>query len=165
MPGTAMLRNGSKVRLDEWQLTRSRASFRWASSVGVQLFRVVMPVEDLERAQKFYAHVLGMSGERVSPGRHYFHCGATILACVHVARKFRPNIEDVYFAVDNLEATHKLFTEVISNGLGGEFLEGEFGIIDTRPWGERSFYARDPFGNRICFVDSATKFMGGRFVP
>lgn len=133
--------------------------------MGVELFRVIMPVEDLERAQKFYAKVLDMSGERVSVDRHYFQCGGTILACVHVARRFRPNMENVNFAVDNLEATHKLFLEAISNGLGGEFLEGEFGTIDTRPWGERSFYARDPFGNPICFVDSPTKFTGGRFVP
>jgi uncharacterized glyoxalase superfamily protein PhnB len=32
--------------------------------------------------------------------------------------------------------------------------------IETRPWGERSFYARDPFGNPICFVDEKTVFTG-----
>jgi uncharacterized glyoxalase superfamily protein PhnB len=26
--------------------------------------------------------------------------------------------------------------------------------ISTKPWGERSFYACDPFGNRLCFIDS-----------
>jgi hypothetical protein len=35
--------------------------------------------------------------------------------------------------------------------------------IETRPWGERSFYATDPFGNPICnpicFVDSRTLFI------
>ena len=126
----------------------------------VDLFRVIMPVEDLECAQKFYAQVLDMSGERVSLGRHYFPCRATILACVHVTKKFRPNIENIYFAVENLEATHRLFLQAISSGLGGHFLEGELGIIDTRPWGERSFYARDPFGNPICFVDERTVFVG-----
>lgn len=131
----------------------------------VQLFRVIMPVDDLERAQRFYAQVLEMSGERVSADRHYFNCAPTILACVKITRRFRPNIENVYFAVDNLEGTHKRFLEAIANKLGGELLEGEFGIIDVRPWGERSFYAQDPFGNPICFVDSQTKFTGGRFVP
>jgi uncharacterized glyoxalase superfamily protein PhnB len=28
--------------------------------------------------------------------------------------------------------------------------------ISMKPWGERSFYATDPFGNRICFLDEAT---------
>ncbi|MEO8458302.1 MAG: VOC family protein [Chloroflexota bacterium] len=131
-----------------------------------RIFRVIVPVDDLEASQKFYAHVLDMSGERVSPNRHYFTCGAVILACVQVeAHRFRPNIESFYFAVVNLEAVHKRMLEAMSLGLGGEFLESDLGMIHTRPWGERSFYVRDPAGNPICFVDSNTKFTGGRFVP
>ena len=38
---------------------------------------------------------------------------------------------------------------------------GSMGEIAERPWGERSFYATDPFGNKICFVDRATMFTGG----
>jgi hypothetical protein len=34
------------------------------------------------------------------------------------------------------------------------------GQIATRPWGERSFYTQDPFGNPLCFVDSNTLFTG-----
>ena len=30
----------------------------------------------------------------------------------------------------------------------------------VRPWGERSFYAFDPFGNGLCFVDETTVFTG-----
>jgi hypothetical protein len=30
----------------------------------------------------------------------------------------------------------------------------------VRPWGERSFYAFDPFGNGLCFVDEKTVFTG-----
>ena len=37
--------------------------------------------------------------------------------------------------------------------------------VATRPWGELCFYARDPFGNPLCFVDESTLFTGGRFVP
>ena len=32
--------------------------------------------------------------------------------------------------------------------------------IKTMPWGERLFYAKDPFNNPICFVDEATVFRG-----
>lgn len=35
------------------------------------------------------------------------------------------------------------------------------GAIATRPWGKRSFYVEDPFGNKQCFVDRATLFSGG----
>lgn len=35
------------------------------------------------------------------------------------------------------------------------------------PWGERMFWAADPFGNPISFVDEKTKFTGsgGRTSP
>jgi len=34
------------------------------------------------------------------------------------------------------------------------------GEIARRPWGERSFYLHDPFGNPLCFVDAASIFKG-----
>jgi hypothetical protein len=36
------------------------------------------------------------------------------------------------------------------------------GQIDTRPWGERSFYLSESFGSPLCFVDAPTLFTGGR---
>ena len=35
-----------------------------------KLFRVILPVNDIEKAQKFYTSLLNMEGKRVSPGRH-----------------------------------------------------------------------------------------------
>jgi len=32
--------------------------------------------------------------------------------------------------------------------------------VDRQPWGERSFYCLDPDGNRLCFVDETTLFLG-----
>jgi uncharacterized glyoxalase superfamily protein PhnB len=32
--------------------------------------------------------------------------------------------------------------------------------IDSYPWGETMFYALDPFGNPISFVQAGTEFMG-----
>lgn len=126
----------------------------------VQLFRVIVPVNDIERAAAFYGDVLGMQGERVSEHRHYFACGGTILACVDPAGEkgaFRPNPDHVYFAVKDLEATYQRALNA-----GCDWIEEG---IAARPWGERSFYARDPFGNPICLVDEETVFTGGRFVP
>ena len=45
------------------------------------IFRVILPVNDIEKAQKFYSSLLKMEGKRVSSGRHYFNCGGAILAC------------------------------------------------------------------------------------
>jgi predicted enzyme related to lactoylglutathione lyase len=128
--------------------------------MAVGLFRVIIPVEDIDAAAGFYAKLLGWTGERVAPNRHYFDCEGTILACVdpqgeHAA--FRPNIEHIYFTVDNLEEQLDR-----ARAAGCSWLDER---METRPWGERSFYARDPFGNPICFVERGTEFTGGRFVP
>ena len=47
----------------------------------MHLFRVILPVDEIDRAASFYAELPGLRGERVSPGRHYFNCRGTILAC------------------------------------------------------------------------------------
>ena len=38
------------------------------------LFRVLVPVSNIEEAQTFYEIVLDLQGKRVSPERHYFDC-------------------------------------------------------------------------------------------
>jgi uncharacterized glyoxalase superfamily protein PhnB len=125
--------------------------------VNVRLFRVIVPVGDIERAATFYGRVLHQSGRRVSPGRHYFDCGGTILACYDPAADgddfdVRSNAEHIYFAVDDLEGTFDR-----ARRAGCAKIDDR---IEKRPWGERSFYAQDPFGNPICFVDAATTFTG-----
>ena len=129
-----------------------------AATVGAanaHLCRIIMPVLDIERAVAFYAQQLGAPGERVSPERHYFRCGGTILAVVDVplhGGEFRANVEHVYFAVPDLKERYAVVRKA-----GCTWIEEK---IARRPWGERSFYARDPFGNPICFVDEKTVFTG-----
>ncbi|MDJ0789697.1 MAG: VOC family protein [Myxococcota bacterium] len=130
------------------------------------LYRVLVPVGDIEEAARFYTAVLGQEGRRVSPGRHYFDCEGTILACFdpgadgdgHAAR---PNPEEIYLAVADLPATLAACEQA-----GARFSEeeraavGHLGRIQKRPWGEESFYVRDPFGNPLCFVSRETVFTG-----
>jgi catechol 2,3-dioxygenase-like lactoylglutathione lyase family enzyme len=131
-----------------------------------RLYRVILPVTDIERAAKFYASVLASPGRRVSPGRHYFDCEGTILACFDPKADgdgyaAKPNPELLYFAVADLPATFRACREA-----GAELATdappgvGPLGEIARRPWGEESFYASDPFGNRICFVARNTVFTG-----
>ena len=47
----------------------------------MKLYRVILPVKDIESAVRFYSQVFEQAGERVSPGRHYFECGGVVLAC------------------------------------------------------------------------------------
>jgi hypothetical protein len=41
-----------------------------------------------------------------------------------------------------------------------EVHEESAGDMVTRPWGERSFYVKDPWGNGLCFVDEKTIYTG-----
>jgi predicted enzyme related to lactoylglutathione lyase len=127
--------------------------------MSVRLFRVIVPVSDLKRAIDFYESALDVSGQQVSPGRYYIDCGGTILALFDTqaedGRESRPSPEHIYFACPDLEA---VFARVHTSGV--EVDDG----IRTWPWGERSFYAKDPFGNPICFVDEQTVFRGGAFI-
>jgi predicted enzyme related to lactoylglutathione lyase len=125
-----------------------------------RLFRVILPVTDIEKARTCYGIVLGIPGERVSPGRHYFDCGGTVLACYDPVAD-GDSLEDgwkhhssqyVYFAVSDLDATHKRAIDA-----GCSIVEGG---IQRMPWGERMFWAKDPFGNPISFVDENTLFTG-----
>lgn len=131
------------------------------------LFRVIVPVRDIEHAARFYGALLGLVGERVSPGRHYFDCEGTILACYDSAADgdegtIPPLPEPIYVAVDDLEATYdaaRAAGATLSDAVVPDV--GPLGQIAQRPWGERSFYAADPFGNPLCFVARDSIFRGG----
>ncbi len=128
--------------------------------MSAHLFRVIIPVSDIDRAAAFFGTVLQAPGERVSPGRHYFDCEGTILACFAPRADgdpwdASPNPDHVYLAVDDLQAA-----------LGRVREAGALRVDDTigvRPWGERSFYCKDPAGNPLCFVQRGTEYTGGPF--
>jgi len=130
-----------------------------------RLFRVILPVDDIDTAAKFYATLLDSPGMRISNGRHYFMCGGVIAALYDPkmdgdARTPRPNFDHVYFAVADLEDVFRRAQE--TGGLSDETGDGglAMGEIARRPWGERSFYVQDPFGNPLCFVDEASVYKG-----
>jgi len=123
---------------------------------------VVLQVKDMDRAVSFYERLLGIPGKRVSAGRHYFHCEGVILGIVDPQSEggsAKPIPDHVYFSVPDIEVIHAVARQLgcLSSGK----VHGEpAGQIVKRPWGERSFYAEDPFGNNLCFVDSTTIFTG-----
>jgi uncharacterized glyoxalase superfamily protein PhnB len=125
---------------------------------SARLFRVILPVSSIEEAAVYYSAVLDQPGKRVTSGRHYFSCGGIILACFDPRADgddwdAKPNPGHVYFAVDDLDV-HYARVSGRPNGTVNR-------PIETQPWGERSFYCTDPFGNKLCFVDDLTVFTGG----
>lgn len=128
--------------------------------MNVNLYRVILHVDDIESAATFYSVLFDTPGTRVSSGRHYFDCGGTILACydpradgdtMEAESKKHP-YEFFYFSVDNLEVILDRLSK-----LNPRFVDS---APRDMPWGERSLYAQDPFGNPICFVQAGTEFVG-----
>jgi predicted enzyme related to lactoylglutathione lyase len=126
------------------------------------LFRIILQVADSKRAAEFYTALLGMEARDVRGSRYYLDCGPVILALLDVAtggEEPKPLPDSIYFSVNDLEAVFEraksldcLSTKDVHDKPAGE--------IVVRPWGERSFYVVDPWGNSLCFVDSTTLFTG-----
>jgi predicted enzyme related to lactoylglutathione lyase len=121
----------------------------------MRVFRIAVPASQIGRSREFYEVVLGIEADDTVPSRVYFHCGDVIVAVIDWAVEsrgsFHPTSEYLYFATDELGAVHQRASEMGAR---------ELSPIETQPWGERSFYCRDPDGNRLCFVDDATLFLG-----
>jgi catechol 2,3-dioxygenase-like lactoylglutathione lyase family enzyme len=127
----------------------------------VGIFRITLEVGDLDRATEFYARLLGTEGRPVGGGRVYFDCGAMTLALLKPEGTPTPIPEYLYFAVDDVEAFHARAKDL--DTLSKEAVHGESAAeIIVRPWRERSFYAFDPWGNGLCFVDDKTLLTGRR---
>ncbi|MEU7789369.1 MULTISPECIES: VOC family protein [unclassified Amycolatopsis] len=125
---------------------------------GPRVFRMIQPVDDVEVAVAFYAAVLGQPGERIALNRHYFRCGDVVLACVEAPpehREPRPGKDPriVYLAVDDVDETYERVQAARPRWIDD--------AVETQFWGERSFYADDPFGNPLCFVQEDTRYSGG----
>ena len=128
--------------------------------MNMKIFRITLEVSNLEEAAKFYATLLGIPGQRHPGSRHYFDVGDVILAVLDPTPgglKPTPGAKSLYFAVDELEPVHTRAKEL--KALAPFKVHGESaGNIVKRPWGERSFYVTDPWGNELCFVQEGTLY-------
>ena len=106
-------------------------------------------------SRAFYETLVGIDADDTVPSRLYFHCGDVIVALIDWTVEGRSNVrptpDNLYFSTDELDA---LYDRAV--GAGARITSP----IEVRPWGERSFYCLDPDGNRLCFVDESTLFLG-----
>jgi predicted enzyme related to lactoylglutathione lyase len=121
----------------------------------MRVFRIAVPASRIGVSRVFYESVLGLDADDTVPSRLYFHCGDVILALIDWTvdgrGPFQPTPDDLYLATGELDAVYE---RAIAAGARVT------SPIETRPWGERSFYCLDPDGNRLCFVDETTLFLG-----
>jgi hypothetical protein len=131
-------------------------------SMEPKIFRLVVEVLNLAEASRFYDRLLGIMGRPIRGSRIYYDCGGVLLAVLDPTpgdTQPRPNSGDIYFAVNDLEVFYERAKEL--GCLASESVHGaSAGEITVRPWGERSFYAIDPWKNGLCFVDESTVYTG-----
>jgi catechol 2,3-dioxygenase-like lactoylglutathione lyase family enzyme len=125
-----------------------------------KIFRVTVEVADLDKAAAFYSKLLGTDGKRHPGARHYFDCGGVILAVLDPSRGGltpTPGPKSLYFAVGDVAAVHARAKQL--GALAPYKVHGEdAGAVIERPWGEKSFYVVDPWGNDMCFVEDGTLY-------
>ncbi len=125
------------------------------------LFRINIEVGDINVAMKFYSQLLGLTGRKQAGSRCYFTAGPVTLQVVDVSSTGAPHTaaKALYFLVNDVVAIHERAKKL--NCLSREDVHGASGgAITVRPWGERSFYANDPWGNPLCFVEAGTVYPG-----
>lgn len=124
-------------------------------AVVPRVFRIAIPASDIDRSRVFYEQVLGLAVDATVPSRLYFHCGPVIIALIDWSIEGRGDLQplpdNLYIATAELDAVYER-----SIAAGATITSS----IETRPWGERSFYCLDADGNPLCFVDDATLFLG-----
>jgi catechol 2,3-dioxygenase-like lactoylglutathione lyase family enzyme len=140
---------------------RAPTARKGARDDAPRFFRLTVEVGNLDAAVDFYGKLLGMQGRKQPGSRCYFQSGPVTLSVLDVSsvREPHPAAKALYFTVRNLEAAFErgkalgcLFREDVHDAPGG-------GIV-VRPWGERSFYAEDPWKNPLCFVEEGTVYTG-----
>ncbi|MES1199089.1 MAG: VOC family protein [Pseudomonadota bacterium] len=122
------------------------------------LFRINIEVGDLNAAHKFYETLFDAPGRLQVGSRCYFNAGGVTLQVVAVPAPHTA-AKALYFTVRDLDALHARAAAL--GALSKENVHGQIGgDINVRPWGERSFYAEDPSGNPLCFVEAGTVYAG-----
>ena len=140
--------------------TRTETDNTRSNTDTPKIFRVTLEVANLEAATAFYTRLLGTDGKRHPGSRHYFDCGGVILAVLDPTPGGltpMPSPKSLYFAVEDLDAVHERAKALAA--LAPFKVHGQpAGEPIKRPWGERSFYVTDPWGNEICFVEDGTLY-------
>jgi predicted enzyme related to lactoylglutathione lyase len=123
-----------------------------------QMFRLNVEVGDLAQAAQLYGALFSQPTRPQAGARFYVSAGPVTLQVVETAPP-HPCAKALYFTVRDLDAMHARVAQL--GCLSRTMVHGQVGgEISVRPWGERSFYADDPWGNALCFVEAGTVYAG-----
>ena len=123
-----------------------------------RMFRLNLEVGDIDAAAAFYGALFDCA-PRPQPGSRFYLGAGPVTLQVVAAPDPQPAAKALYFAVADLDAVHARAADLGCLG-SGDVHGAPAGAAIVRPWGERSFYAGDPWGNPLCFVDEGTIYAG-----
>jgi catechol 2,3-dioxygenase-like lactoylglutathione lyase family enzyme len=154
----------NRTRIDTRALSQTQRKERntpmSTTSTTPKIFRVTFEVADLDAAATFYGKLLGIPGKRHPGARHYFNCDGVILALLDPTQggvKPTPGPKSLYFATADVQGVHARAKAL--DALAPFKVHGQpAGDVIERPWGEKSFYVTDPWGNELCFVQEGTLY-------
>ena len=69
-----------------------------------------------------------------------------------------PRLFRVTLEVGNLDQATQLYSELLGILAPYQVHGQPAAEVITRPWGERSFYVVDPWGNDLCFCEDGTLY-------
>lgn len=108
--------------------------------MNVSLEGFAIHVKDVEASMAFYKRIPGAEVKLHRPGHlAIIQIGKNLLNLVRL--DLQPNFH-FEFETDDVDALYASFQEA---GFPTE------GTPETKPWGERTFYSRDPEGNHLEF--------------
>jgi uncharacterized glyoxalase superfamily protein PhnB len=101
-----------------------------------------LPVEDVERAQRYYRDVLGFEIGWLEPGKEMgaVSRGNAVIFFRRTTPPFAPAVHWVF--AEDLDASYEEL-----NAAGAKIVEP----LEQKPWGMRQFRVEDPDGNRFYF--------------
>jgi catechol 2,3-dioxygenase-like lactoylglutathione lyase family enzyme len=103
---------------------------------------IVLHVDDVQRAKKFYTEVLGMTAYREDPGQVFLHAGPQGVAL------FKKAGDTPLTAGNDLNHLALNVAAGTYETLKAE-LEGQGVAVTGRPGDDRCIYFRDPDGHRL----------------
>ena len=90
------------------------------------LYRIILQVDNLDKAEEFYGKLLGDRGRRIPrASRHYIDCGPVILALVDVNGEGIPDVFPPLAKSDYLTANLDRAIRAVLEGLSGEMVRVE----------------------------------------
>jgi hypothetical protein len=127
-----------------------------------KVIRVTLEVGDIDQPERFDTTLLGVTGQRIWPGRYAWDCAGTLLVFYHrkeegQARYPIPSPNKPYLSVADVSEVFTRTTSLRALDLTK--------TLETGPERERCFTVKDSSRNPLCLIERTSKAQHLSAVP